>query len=172
MQIRPNLVSSHKCVTYNNLIEQNAGFWVINLKSDRDHVCYSPVVPPLLGYKWIDDKNINLITSLQLMKKFLFIDYSIENIGNNTACNIKLKIDGIPAPTDFYLAKMNSKTLKLIISLMEFTVGEEKDIEFTYDFSNIDGSVEYQARESFTVSKDNDENLWCKQQPYDILKIV
>lgn len=85
------------------------------------------------------------------MKKYLCIKYKVENIRNDTACNIKLKIDDILALKDFALAKMSSKILKLIFALDGFSAGEEKDIEFTYDFSNIDGTVRYRARERFTV---------------------
>ena len=176
-QIKPSLASSYKHVYHDNFVDQKeeneGGYIIIAPKRNDDyHIYYSPIPPTWLKYERSKDNTTNMLLSLHYMKKYLCIEYRLENVGNDTACEIKLRIDGTPATTDFALAKMNSKIFKLIFVLEDFNVGEEKDIEFTYDFLNIDRTVEYRARESFTVFKDLDDSLSSKQHPNDFLKMI
>lgn len=176
-QIRPDLTSAYKHVYQDDFVkpcDENDdvfnGFVIIKPKINE--LYYMPDQPTWLKYKESQNPVTNIILTLQSMKKYLCAEYKITNTGNDTACNIKIRINGISVPTNFVLEKTKSKILKLIFILEDFTAGEEKSIEFMYSFYNVDNSVEYHKRECITVFKNKDETLSSKQQSQDFLKTI
>lgn len=86
-------------------------------------------------------------------KRYLCIDYTIYNYGNDTACDVLFHINNRQVLNQFSVVSKGYKKIKLIIT-MSIDVEEERTLNLKSEFINIDNSVKYIAEEKFIVYKD------------------
>jgi len=103
-------------------------------------------------------------------KRYLNVNYTIENYGNDSACDIKFYINDAQVFNQFSVGAHGHKKIKMSIT-MAIDFDEEFLLQLKLEYLNIDSSVKYTAIEAFTAYKDTNRFLMYKQRVADIIRI-
>lgn len=94
---------------------------------------------------------------LESLKNFFILDYEIENVGINTAIDVKLLINRHKAPLPFPVTVNKSRKYLFVCDLSTLQENEDWTLQIEMCFCNIYKSAGYVQRESFTIHRNADD---------------
>ena len=99
------------------------------------------------------------ILALSMMEKYCLMEYKIQNVGNGTAINIKMLINGQKTFEPFALRKNADKSVYFLFNLEDYPISSDKIFDIEIFYEDIENSTKYQQTERISLRKEVDSGF-------------
>lgn len=171
LSIKPHIQTEHRPI-YNSDklmgLVNNRALFVTYPIDEREIIGSSYELPYFLRESEKKDPEKEILKTLDSLRKFYIIQYTISNAGAGNALNLSFTIDANPVIPPFSLT-VNDTKIFVIILKAELLKDIRRSIQIKHVFQDVASIAKYEQHETITLLKEDNGMLKLSQHLNDLL---